>query len=91
MTGIPIHNSQLNPICLVHTEKIADAVFLYIFKMVLPASLKITINFCKTFTLCKITFDQPIKVYTNNKTYVLKLNHWRTKVNNISEQIDKKK
>ena len=39
MTGIASHNIQLTPICLLHTEEIAEAVLANIFMMEFPASL----------------------------------------------------
>ena len=46
MTGISCYNSRLTPICLLYTEKIAEAVFPYVFKMAFPASPFRT-NICK--------------------------------------------
>ena len=39
MTGISSQNSKVTPICLLHTEKIAELVLSYVFKLAFPASL----------------------------------------------------
>ena len=39
MTRVSSHNSGLTPLCLLHTEKIAEAVLPYVFKKAFPLSL----------------------------------------------------
>ena len=50
MTGISSHNGKLAPIYLLHTEKIAEAVLSYVFKMAFPAPL--FKDFPAVFSVC---------------------------------------
>ena len=54
MADISSYNSKLHPIYLLHTEKIADAVLPYVFRMVFSVSL-FTLNVLNLFDSLKKT------------------------------------